>query len=151
MLSLWMATAFSGAVLAFNPTPHPQVGWRWTQQTKQAWKFQVRSTWPNGIYPGENCLAYDGSKVPDCTEYIDVENYIPYYHEHSQSMKSPSQSLTIFYPISSRLQSLLGVWACWRELPCWVRCLLSSRTWFWKLHWSVQGKTGISVGTYLRW
>ena len=35
MLSLWMATAFSGAALAFNPTPHPQVGWRWTRHIEE--------------------------------------------------------------------------------------------------------------------
>ena len=46
---------------------------------------QVYSTWPDDIYPGENCLPYDGSKVPDCSEYIDPNHYIPYYHEHSQS------------------------------------------------------------------
>ena len=47
--------------------------------------FQVRSTWPDDVIPGEYCLPYDGSKVPDCTQYVDPDNYIPYYHEHSSS------------------------------------------------------------------
>ena len=59
---------------------------------------QVRSTWPDGIFPGENCLPYDGSKVPDCSEYIDPNHYIPYYHEHSQSKKSGQLQYIIAYP-----------------------------------------------------
>ena len=59
---------------------------------------QVRSTWPDGIFPGENCLPYDGSKVPDCSEYIDPNHYIPYYHEHSQSKKSGHLKYIIAYP-----------------------------------------------------
>ena len=54
---------------------------------------QVRSTWPDGCpgpnCPGDDCLPYDGSEVPDCSEYIDPDHYVPYYHEHSQS-KNPS-------------------------------------------------------------
>ena len=46
---------------------------------------QVRSTWPPTIFPVDDCLPYDGSEVPDCSEYIDPNHYVPYYHEHSAS------------------------------------------------------------------
>ena len=50
---------------------------------------KVRSTWPEDIIDDEgNCLPYDGSKVPDCSEYIDPDHYVPYYHEHSFSKNS---------------------------------------------------------------
>ena len=76
--------------------------------------FQVRSTWPEGIFPGEECLPYDGSKVPDCSEYIDPNHYVPYYHEHSAS-KNWSM-LAIPYLLSLRLQPFLGVWSSLRDL-----------------------------------
>ena len=50
--------------------------------------FKVRSTWPEGIFPGQNCLPYDGSKVPDCSEYVKPPHFEPYYHEHSFSKNS---------------------------------------------------------------
>merc|ERR1711971_361000 len=68
MLVWWVATALPG-ILAIDPTPHLQVG----------------STWPDDVIPDEFCLPYDGSKVPDCSQYVDPEHYIPYYHEHSSN------------------------------------------------------------------
>ena len=50
--------------------------------------IKVRSTWPGDIFPGENCLPYDGSKVPDCSEYVKPPHFEPYYHEHSFSKNS---------------------------------------------------------------
>ena len=47
--------------------------------------FQAGSTWPTDVVPGDDCLPYDGSKVPDCTQFVDPDHYIPYYHEHSSS------------------------------------------------------------------
>jgi len=44
---------------------------------------EMRSTWPPIFHPGEECLAYDGSKVPDCREFIDPGTLEPYYHPHS--------------------------------------------------------------------
>ena len=35
--------------------------------------------------PGQECLPYDGSVVPDCAKYIDPITKQPYYHEHSSS------------------------------------------------------------------
>ena len=35
--------------------------------------------------PGQDCLPYDGSVVPDCAKYIDPITKQPYYHEHSSS------------------------------------------------------------------
>ena len=35
--------------------------------------------------PGEDCLPYDGSVVPDCTLYVDPDIKEPYYKEHSTS------------------------------------------------------------------
>ena len=52
-----------------QPTPHPE----------------MRSTWPDNIFPGEECLPYDGSKVPDCSKFVDPVLKQPYYHEHSSS------------------------------------------------------------------
>jgi len=46
---------------------------------------QAGSTWPTDVVPGEYCLPYDGSKVPDCTQFVDPDHYIPYYHEHSSN------------------------------------------------------------------
>lgn len=33
--------------------------------------------------PGQNCLPYDGSVVPDCSKFVDPITKQPYYHEHS--------------------------------------------------------------------
>jgi len=44
---------------------------------------QQRSTWPPDISPGEECLPYDGSKVPDCREFVNPITKEPYYHPHS--------------------------------------------------------------------
>ena len=35
--------------------------------------------------PGQDCLPYDGSVVPDCSKYIDPVTKEPYYKEHSSS------------------------------------------------------------------
>ena len=35
--------------------------------------------------PGQDCLPYDGSVVPDCSKYIDPVTKEPYYKEHSNS------------------------------------------------------------------
>ena len=48
---------------------------------------EMAVTWPPWIFPGEECLAYDGSQVPNCEEFVDPVTKQPYYHEHSQSKK----------------------------------------------------------------
>ena len=48
---------------------------------------QMRSTWPPWARPGENCLEYDGSRVPDCKKFVDPVIKEPYYHPHSSSMQ----------------------------------------------------------------
>merc|ERR1712212_116857 len=70
MLVWLIATALSG-IIASDPTVHPEAG----------------STWCDGcgFTPGYFCLPYDGSKVPDCSQYIDPDRYIPYYHQHSSN------------------------------------------------------------------
>ena len=35
--------------------------------------------------PGEECLPYDGSVVPDCSKFVDPITKWPYFHEHSTS------------------------------------------------------------------
>ena len=35
--------------------------------------------------PGQECLPYDGSVVPDCSKFWDPITKYPYYHEHSTS------------------------------------------------------------------
>jgi len=35
--------------------------------------------------PGQECLPYDGSIVPDCTKYVDPVTKQPYYKEHSNN------------------------------------------------------------------
>ena len=35
--------------------------------------------------PGQECLPYDGSVVPDCSKFLDPVTHFPYYHEHSTS------------------------------------------------------------------
>ena len=35
--------------------------------------------------PGQECLPYDGSVVPDCSKFVDPITKWPYYHEHSTS------------------------------------------------------------------
>jgi len=35
--------------------------------------------------PGQDCLPYDGSVVPDCSKYIDPVTKEPYYKEHSSN------------------------------------------------------------------
>ena len=49
---------------------------------------QMRSTWPPWAHPGEECLTYDGSRVPDCKQFIDPEIKEPYYHPHNTSKKN---------------------------------------------------------------
>ena len=107
-------------------------------------EVQIGATWPPDIEPGENCLPYDGSQVPDCTEFIDPDHYIPYYHEHSQSELSIPPST----PTLVRLQQVLGVRPCRRDLPLRV-CFLSlpglgSRG----LRLPVRGQGWLAVGQY---
>ena len=53
--------------------------------------------------PGEDCLTYDGSVVPDCTLYVDPEIKEPYYKEHSTSkFKVVKNIIILFTPL--RLQ-----------------------------------------------
>ena len=35
--------------------------------------------------PGQDCLPYDGSVVPDCRKYVDPITKQPYFKEHSAS------------------------------------------------------------------
>ena len=35
--------------------------------------------------PGQDCLPYDGSVVPDCKKFVNPVTKEPYYHEHSFS------------------------------------------------------------------
>ena len=65
--------------------------------------------------PGENCLPYDGSVVPDCSKFVDPITKQPYYHEHSTSM-IPLESIAILQFIL-RLQQILGVRSRRRNLP----------------------------------
>ena len=37
--------------------------------------------------PGEECLPYDGSVVPDCSKYVDENTKWSIYKEHSSSKK----------------------------------------------------------------
>ena len=79
---------------------------------------QVRSTWPTTNIPGEDCLPYDGSEVPDCSEYIDPDHYLPYYHEHSQS-KNPSPR-TIPHPFHH--SDCSRFWECGPYKTCLFEC-----------------------------
>lgn len=45
----------------------------------------MTSDWPDGIFTGEDCLTYDGSRVPDCSDFIDPQIKQPYYHPHSEN------------------------------------------------------------------
>ena len=45
---------------------------------------QVRSTWPPDVVPDPTCLAYDGSKVPDCRDHVGGGGE-PVFIEHSFS------------------------------------------------------------------
>jgi len=44
---------------------------------------QMRSTFPPWGHTGEECLPYDGSKVPDCRLFVDPATKQPYYHPHN--------------------------------------------------------------------
>ena len=69
--------------------------------------------------PGQNCLPYDGSVVPDCSKFVDPITKQPYYHEHSTSkIKIPLKIISILQIL--RLQPILGVRSCRRDLPCGV-------------------------------
>jgi len=35
--------------------------------------------------PGRDCLPWDGSVVPDCTEFVNPDTEWPFYHEHSSN------------------------------------------------------------------
>eukprot|EP00090_Calanus_glacialis_P038285 TRINITY_DN6687_c0_g1_i1.p1 TRINITY_DN6687_c0_g1~~TRINITY_DN6687_c0_g1_i1.p1 ORF type:complete len:690 (-),score=119.86 TRINITY_DN6687_c0_g1_i1:89-2158(-) len=35
--------------------------------------------------PGEGCMPYDGSTVPDCSEFVNPDTKWPFYHEHSSN------------------------------------------------------------------
>ena len=90
-----------------QPTPHPE----------------MRSTWPDNIFPGEECLPYDGSKVPDCSKFVDPVLKQPYYHEHSSSKdKLCSILITPLLPDCSRF------WECGPELEtCLFECAACCR------------------------
>ena len=75
---------------------------------------QMRSTWPPWAHPGEECLTYDGSRVPDCRQFIDPEIKEPYYHPHNTSKKNIL--LTSELALVFRLQQILGVWTKLRGL-----------------------------------
>ena len=109
MLVLAVALALGLEVVSClpQPTPHPE----------------MRSTWPDNIFPGEECLPYDGSKVPDCSKFVDPVLKQPYYHEHSSS----KTKLCLFstHSIPTRLQPLLGVRARVGDLSLRVCSLLS--------------------------
>ena len=65
--------------------------------------------------PGEDCLPYDGSVVPDCSKFVDPITKQPYYHEHSQSKISPKIIGTLQFIL--RLQPILGVRSRRGNLP----------------------------------
>eukprot|EP00092_Neocalanus_flemingeri_P009584 GFUD01010315.1.p1 GENE.GFUD01010315.1~~GFUD01010315.1.p1 ORF type:complete len:765 (-),score=130.93 GFUD01010315.1:80-2374(-) len=49
---------------------------------------KVTSFWEEATVtynPGEDCLPYDGSEVPNCAEFVDPETKWPFYHEHSSN------------------------------------------------------------------
>ena len=46
----------------------------------------MMSTWPPDIAPDPTCLPYDGSKVPDCSDYLGSRGD-PVFIEHSFSKK----------------------------------------------------------------
>ena len=72
--------------------------------------------------PGQDCLPYDGSVVPDCAKYIDPITKQPYYHEHSNSKIVSKPELVSAGPVP-RLQQVLGVRPPGRDLPGGVRLL----------------------------
>jgi len=41
--------------------------------------------WPDWARPGEDCLPFDGSRVPDCKMFVDPILKQPYYHPHSSN------------------------------------------------------------------
>ena len=65
--------------------------------------------------PGQNCLPYDGSVVPDCSKFVDPITKFPYYHEHSTS-KIPLKIIANLQFVF-RLQQILGVWSQRGNLP----------------------------------
>ena len=73
--------------------------------------------------PGQDCLPYDGSVVPDCAKFIDPITKQPYYHEHSSS---ELLKWLFNYLIFLRLQQVLGVWSRRGDLSVRV-CTMSDR------------------------
>ena len=76
--------------------------------------------------PGQDCLPYDGSVVPDCAKYIDPITKQPYYHEHSNSKTVDIVSKSELKLTVSRLQQILGVWPPGGDLSVRV-CVLSAQ------------------------
>ena len=73
--------------------------------------------------PGQDCLPYDGSVVPDCSKYIDPITKQPYYHEHSNSKTVDIVSKSELELTMCRLQQILGVWPPGGDLSVRVRVL----------------------------
>ena len=65
--------------------------------------------------PGQDCLPYDGSVIPDCKKFVDPIIKNPYYHEHSTS-KIPLKIIANLQFIL-RLQPILGVRSLRGNLP----------------------------------
>ena len=78
--------------------------------TTQPSKTTQASTTSTVTYnPGEECLPYDGSRVPDCREFIDPLAKEPYYHYHSTSnIAKHSLRISCIF-VFFRLQSILGM------------------------------------------
>ena len=56
-----------------------------SETTSSKTSTSLASTWPPWVNPGEGCLEYDNSQVPNCTEFINPDAREPYYHSHSTS------------------------------------------------------------------
>ena len=56
-----------------------------SQETTEDFIVTESSNYTVTYNPGQNCLPYDGSVVPDCSKFVDPITKQPYYHEHSTS------------------------------------------------------------------
>ena len=146
LLSFIVTVTALSRILAIDPTLHPQVcslcitrpdGWKALRMGPKypvpqflevpdvsiLKYFQAGSTWCDGCgdNPDDFCLPYDGSKVPDCSQYVDPDHYLPYYHQHSSSeflLCSAEKSQYVnFTPDCSRY------WEC-GPAPAFEACLL---------------------------
>ena len=121
MLSLWMATAFSEAVLAFNPTPHPQVAWKLTPHIKCMEIF--RSARPGRMVFTLERIVFPTMVARFQTALSILTQTIMYPTTtsiHKVRLRSPLH-MPYIVPVLSRLQPFLGVWSSLRDLPLWVR------------------------------